>query len=112
VPWSYIKEVLELDHVTVGQARLNTAKKGKAINLERVWQDSLSFTYHDPLASFNNSRMTFALTARYGSRISGNRNVSAGLNGGVEIMVGEAVQEHVIAKDCGILLTNVLTPAS
>ena len=111
VPWSYIKEVLELDHVTVGQARLNTAKKGKAVNLQKVWQDSLSFTYHDPLASFNNSRMTFALTARYGSRTSGNRDVAAGLNGGVEIMVGEAVQEQVIAKDCGILLTNVLTPA-
>ena len=111
VPWSYIKEVLELEHVTVGQARLNTAKKGQAVNLQKVWQDTLSFTYHDPLASFNNNRMTFALTARYGSRTSGNREVSAGLNGGVEIMVGEAVQEQIIAKDCGILLTNVLTPA-
>jgi len=111
VPWSYIKEVLELEHVTVGQARLNTAKKGQAVNLQKVWQDTLSFTYHDPLASFNNNRMTFALTARYGSRTSGNRDVAAGLNGGVEIMVGESVQEQIIAKDCGILLTNVLTPA-
>nr|MDC2855437.1 hypothetical protein [Ningiella sp. W23] len=55
--------------------------------------------------------MTFALTARYGSRTSGNRDVAAGLNGGVEIMVGESVQEQIIAKDCGILLTNVLTPS-
>lgn len=110
VPWSYIKEVLELDYVTVGQARLNTAKKGNSVNLQQVWKDTLSFTYHDPLASFNNNRMTFALTARYGSRTSGNRDVAAGLNGGVEIMVGESVQEQVIAKDCGILLTNVLTP--
>ena len=109
VPWSYIKEVLELDYVTVGQARLNTAKKGNSVNLQQVWKDTLSFTYHDPLASFNNNRMTFALTARYGSRTSGNRDVAAGLNGGVEIMVGESVQEQVIAKDCGILLTNVLT---
>ncbi|MCG9710226.1 capsid protein [Pseudoalteromonas sp. Isolate3] len=110
VPWSYIKETLELEHVTVGQARLDTAKKGQEVNLQSAWKDSLSFTYHDPLASFQNNRMTFALTARYGARTSGNRDVSAGLNGGVEIMVGEAVQEQIIAKDCGILLTNVLNP--
>ena len=111
VPWSWIKEQLEIDHVNVGQARLNTAKKGKDLVLKRAFADNLSFTYHDPLASFQNKRMTFALTARYGSRTSGNRDVAAGLNGGVEIMVGEAVQEQIIAKDCGILLTNVLTPA-
>lgn len=111
VPWSWILEQLELEHINVGQARLNTAKKGKDVNLKRAFADNLSFTYHDPLASFQNQRMTFALTARYGSRVSSNRDVAAGLNGGVEVMVGEAVKEVVIAKDCGILLTNVLTPA-
>lgn len=35
VPWSYIKEVLELEHVTVGQARLNTAKKAKPLTYKR-----------------------------------------------------------------------------
>ncbi|MEM5546992.1 capsid protein [Pseudoalteromonas fuliginea] len=112
VPWSWIKEQLEIDHINVGQARLNTAKKGKELTLKRAFADNLSFTYHDPLASFQNKRMTFALTARYGSRVSSNRDVAAGLNGGVEVMVGEAVKEIVLAKDCGILLTNVLTPAS
>ncbi|WP_105198968.1 capsid protein [Pseudoalteromonas sp. T1lg10] len=112
VPWSYIKEVLELDFINVGQARLNTAKKGKPLQLQQAWADSLSFTYQDPLASLQNNRMTFALTARYGERTSGMRDVAAGLNGGVEIMVGEAVKEQVIAKDCGILLTNVLAPAA
>lgn len=55
--------------------------------------------------------MTFALTARYKNRVSGNRSVSAGLHGGTEVMVGESVEEQIIAKDCGMLLTDVLTPA-
>ncbi|OHU85522.1 MULTISPECIES: capsid protein [Pseudoalteromonas] len=112
VPWQFIKDQLELEHINIGQARLNTAKKGKEMMLQKAWKDSLSFTYHDPLANFQNKRMTFALTARYGDRKSGFREVSAGLNGGVEVMVGESVEEQVIAKDCGILLTDVLTPAA
>ena len=110
VPWSFIKDQLEIEHVNIGKARLNDAKKGQPMNLVRAWDDMLAFTYHDPLANFQNKRATFALTARYGNRVSQNRDVSAGLNGGVEIMVGEAVQEQVIAKDCGLLLTDVLTP--
>ena len=110
VPWSFIKDQLEMEHVNIGKARLNSAKKGQPLNLVRAWDDMLAFTYHDPLANFQNKRATFALTARYGSRVSQNRDVSAGLNGGVEVMVGEAVQEQVIAKDCGILMTDVLTP--
>jgi hypothetical protein len=48
------------------------------------------------------------LTAQYESRVSGERPVSAGLRGGVEVMVGESVRELAIAKDCGILLTEVI----
>jgi hypothetical protein len=109
VPWAFIKEALELDNILVGASRVNTAKKGKAPVLERAWQDILSFTYVDRLASFQNDRMTFCLTAQYGNRISGSREVSAGLRGGVEVMVGETVKEVALAKDAGILLTNVLT---
>ncbi|MEC4091830.1 capsid protein [Pseudoalteromonas rubra] len=111
VSWEWLKEKLELDHIFIGEARLNVAKKGKPMQMERAWKDSLAFTYHDPLANFQNRRMTFALTARYKDRKSGYREVAAGLNGGVEVMVGEAVEEQIIAKDCGMLLTDVLTPA-
>ncbi|NUZ10162.1 capsid protein [Pseudoalteromonas sp. McH1-7] len=111
VPWQFIKDQLEIEHINIGQARINTAKKGKSPVFERAWRDNLAFTYHDPLAGFENKRMTFALTARYKSRVSGNRSVSAGLHGGTEVMVGESVEEQIIAKDCGMLLTDVLTPA-
>lgn len=108
VPLSFIKEQLELDAINVGQSRVNTAKKGKAPTLSLAWQDSLAMTYVDPLASTQNSRMTFALTAQYKERVSGNKDVEAGLRGGKKVIVGETVKELAIAKDCGILLTNVL----
>ncbi|AOT08251.1 hypothetical protein [Pseudoalteromonas luteoviolacea] len=111
VPWAYIKESLEIEHINIGQARLNIAKKGKTPVFERAWGDNLAFTYHDPLASFENKRMTFGLTARYKNRESGNKPVSAGLRGGTKVIVGESVEEQIIAKGCGLLLTDVLTTA-
>lgn len=108
VPWEYIKEAFEIQNINVGQSRVNLAKKGKDIQLSSCWGDFLSATYIDPLANTQNGRMSFALTAQYDSRVSGERPVSAGLRGGVEIMVGESVRELSIAKDCGILLTDVI----
>lgn len=108
VPLSFIAEALELDSINVGQSRINTAKKGETVSLKRAWKDSLALTYVDPLASPNNNRMTFAFTAQYGDRVSGSREVAAGLRGGVEVQVGDTLCELAIAKDCGLLLTNVL----
>ena len=106
VPWEFIKEALELEKILVGTSRVNTAKKGKVMQLQRAWQDTLAMTYVDPLASTQNGRMTFAMTAQYGGRVSKERDVQAGLNGGVEVLVGEQVSELAIAKDCGLLLTG------
>jgi len=108
VPLKFLAEMLELDAINIGRSRVNTAKKGKSPVLSQAWQDSLAMTYVDPLASTMNNRMTFAMTAQYQDRVSGSREVSAGLRGGVEVQVGETVRELAIAKDCGILLTNVL----
>ena len=110
LPMSWLKDKLEIEYINIGEARVNIKKKGQGMKLERAWKDSMSLTYHDPLANFQNNRMTFALTARYGSRVSSNKPVAAGLRGGVKVLVGESVQEQLIAKDCGILLTDVLTP--
>jgi hypothetical protein len=108
VPWSFIKETFELENIYVGQARVNTQKKGKEMQLASAWSNFISLAHIDPLARTTNNRMTFALTAQYGDRTSGNRDVAAGLRGGVEVMVGESVKELVIAKHAAILLTDVV----
>jgi hypothetical protein len=108
VPWEYIKDTFELQNIYVGQARVNTKKKGQEMEVASTWGNFISLPYIDPLANTNNNRMTFALTAQYGDRISGNRDVSAGIRGGVEVMVGESVKELIIAKQAAILLTDVV----
>lgn len=108
VPWQYIKDTFELQNIYVGQARVNIKKKGQEMELASAWSNFISLPYIDPLARTTNNRMTFALTAQYGDRISGNRDVSAGIRGGVEVMVGESVKELIIAKQAAILLTDVV----
>lgn len=108
VPLKFITDTLEIEHVNIGAAFVNTAKKGKTPTYSRAWQDNLALTYVDPLASTQNSRMTFAMTAQYGTRVSSRRSVQAGLHGGTEVMVGESLCELAIAKECGILLTDTI----
>lgn len=108
VPWQYIKDTFELENIYVGQARVNTRKKGQDMQLASAWGNFIALPFIDRLANTNNNRMTFALTAQYGDRVSGNRDVQAGLRGGVEVMVGESVKELIIAKQAAILLTDVV----
>lgn len=111
VPLGFIQDTLGIDKVHVGQAWVNVAKKGETPKFEAAWGiDQMSFTRVDPLASTSNNRMTFALTAQYGDRISSKRDVAAGLDGGIEVLVGEKVRELAIAKDFGMLLNNLFTP--
>jgi hypothetical protein len=108
VPWQYIQDIFELQNIYVGQARVNTQKKGKDMQLASAWGNFISLAYIDPLANTNNNRMTFALTAQYGDRVSKNRDVATGIGDGTEILVGEAVKELIIAKQAAILLTDVV----
>lgn len=111
VPVEFIQDTLGIDKVHVGEAWVNTAKKGEAPKFTEAWgNDHISFTRSDPLANTKNNRMTFAFTAQFGDRISGRRDVAAGLDGGIELMVGEKVKELAIAKDYGMILTNLITP--
>ncbi|AZZ98258.1 hypothetical protein [Pseudoalteromonas sp. R3] len=111
VPMAFIQDTLGIDKIHIGEAMVNGAKKGENPKFERAWGNALSLTYIDPLASTKNNRMTFAMTAQYGERVSSRRDVSAGLDGGIEVLVGERVRELAIAKEYGMLLTNLFTPA-
>jgi hypothetical protein len=111
VPWEYIREQLELDHIRLGKSRLNIAKTGENPKLNYAWQNHFSMNYIDPLAGFSIPRMTFALTARTPEgRISGNRRLAMGVGEGTQVMVGEKTKPVAIAKDCGVLFKNPLRP--
>jgi hypothetical protein len=103
-----VAELFEVQAIHVGQHRLNTAKKGQAANLQRVWGKHISLTYIDPNADTNGG-VTFGLTAQWGTRLSGQeRDSKIGLRGGVRVRVGESVDERIVAPMAGYLIENAV----
>ena len=104
-----VAEQLELEEIIVGQSYQNTAKKGQAATVARLWGNFCSLIYQDPLATVTGDRMTFALTAQHGNRISGkNPDPNCGLKGGITVRSGEIVKEFISADDLGYLFSNVI----
>lgn len=104
-----LAELLEVGRVLIGQSRINTARVGKPMMLERVWGNAISLTYQNPSASFQAGGLTFALTAQWGTRIAGEYAVATmGLRGGTVVRAGESVAELAIAPHAGFLLQNVI----
>jgi hypothetical protein len=90
-------DLFELEQVVVGESWVNTAKKGQTASLSRVWGKHALLYYFNPLADTQGG-MTFALTAQWGERVSGERpDPDIGLRGGTRVRVGESVNEHIIA---------------
>ncbi|WP_321392821.1 hypothetical protein [Emcibacter sp.] len=103
-----LARLLEVDRVLVGPSRKDTARKGQAVNLARIWGPAISLTYIDPLAD-SDGGLTFGFTAEYGSRQSGSeQDKSIGMWGGQRVRVGESLDEKIIAPAVGYLITDVL----
>ncbi|TSD86017.1 phage capsid protein [Mycobacterium sp. KBS0706] len=104
-----VADLLELDEVVVGQSRLNTARKGQAANLARVWGNHASFIYRNRNFSFRSPDLTFAATAQWGDKIAGSMPDSKiGLRGGERVRMGESVRELVIAGYAGYLIQDAV----
>lgn len=103
-----IADLFELEEVLVGEAFVNSAKKGQAVSLARTWGKHISLMYRDTLANTRRG-MTFAMTAEFGSRIAGaeyDKNI--GLRGGQRVRVGESVKELLTANDLGYFIENAV----
>lgn len=109
VPGAALASLLEVDEVLVGQSWLNSAKKGQAVTLGRVWGKHAALIRRDTLATTQNGRATFGFTAEFGSRVAGSRtDPDIGLRGGERVRVGESVKEVIVANDLGYLFTNAV----
>lgn len=103
-----IADLFEVDQVLVGESWLNTAKKGQATSLQRVWGKHLLLYYFNPLADTQGG-LTFALTAQFGTRVAGQApDPNIGLRGGIRVRVGESVHEHIIATLAGYLVQDAV----
>lgn len=99
-----------ISKVLVGDAFYNTARPGQAAALARAWGKHIALIHINPIASPSpNGGITFGLTATYGTKIAGRiEDKNIGLQGGVNIRVGERIKELVVAKDTGYLIQNAV----
>ena len=103
-----IADLFELDDVLVGEGWLNTAKKGQAASLARVWGKHVAMIYRDVMAGPQNGT-TFGFTAQFGNRIAGAmEDKDIGMRGGQRVRTGESVKELITANDLGFFLQNAV----
>lgn len=109
-----IAELFELEEVIVGQAWVNSAKKGQSASYTRLWGKHCALLHHDPEATMSvNGGVTFGLTAH--QRVgNANRLVwtrpdpDIGLYGGTRVRAGESLKELIIAASAGYFIEDAV----
>ena len=102
-----IADLFELERINVGDAWANTAKKGQAASLSRLWGNDCLLHYTDPTILNPQMGMTFGFTAEYQKFAGENPDKDIGPRGGFVVRCGEYVDEHIMAPDCAYLIKNV-----
>lgn len=101
-------ELFELDEVLVGDGWINTAAKGQAPTVVRLWGNHAAFIHRNMNAD-TEFGITFGFTARWGNRIGGFvEDPDMGMRGGRRARAGESVKEVITANDLGYLFTNAV----
>lgn len=103
-----LAELLEISSIIVGATRHNTARKGQAPTIERLWDGFCAFHYVKPAGQLTDD-ITWGLTASWQGAVAHRKILEPGqlgLRGGVKVTVGDSVNEHVIAKEAGYLFTG------
>jgi hypothetical protein len=103
-----VADLFELEEILVGEARVNTARKGQAMSLSQAWGKHLALLHRDKTAD-TRSGVTFGVTAQFGTRVAGSiPDKDIGLRGGERVRAGESVQEVITAADLGFFIQNAV----
>lgn len=105
MPLEFLKTLLGLDEILVGEGWVNTAAKGQTPNVTRIWGKSAALLYRSSVSVDTNS-MSFGITAQWGDRLSATyQEPKKGMRGATIVRVGESVKELVLANDLGYLFS-------
>ncbi len=102
-------DLFELVDVFVGAGFANTAKKGQAVAMARVWGKHAAFLYRDRTAG-PQSGVTFGFTAEWGGLFVPPpiADDKIGLTGAKRVRVGDRVKEIVTAPELGYYFQNAV----
>ena len=102
-----IADLLELDEVIVGEALVNTARRGQTATLTRTWGKHISLIYRNRQAAPQRD-VTFGMTVPFGQPVAGAwEDKDIGLRGGTKVRAGESVCELITCPDAAYFLQNV-----
>jgi hypothetical protein len=103
-----IRDLFGLSKIIVGRAVYQTTKEGQTVSVGNVWGKHAALLYQ-PDNITGRGEPAFCATFQWGDRVARSaQKFDAGLRGGEEIIVGEAVKETVIASFAGHLFTNAI----
>lgn len=101
-----LARLLELDEVLVGEGFVNTAKRGQAAVMSRVWGKHAAFMYRETPSAVANAT-TWGFSAQFGERTARSYfDDTVGLEGGEVVVVGESLGEIVAAPDLSYFFQN------
>lgn len=101
-------EALELEEILIGEAWINTARRGQAATFSRVWGKSAALIYSSQTAA-QLRQPSFGWTAQFGNYVAGSiPEPKKGLRGGELVRVGETVKEVIAAQECGYLFQTAI----
>lgn len=101
-------DFFELQDVQVGAGFVNTAKRGQAVSMSRVWGKHAAFIYRDRSAG-PQAGVTFGFTASRGDKTAGTIDEpKKGLRGSTLVRVGERKLEVISAPDVGYFFQNAV----
>lgn len=108
-PIDYVKSLLKIKDLYIGDVEIDFAKDGLTPNVQNVWKDSnIIFFYKNPDAT-PKAGITFGYTAEFGSRaISTYFDPDPGVSGVTKIKGAEKLIELIVAPECGFLLKNCI----
>lgn len=108
VPLEFLKEFFGLQNLYVGEATVNSAKKGQTPTLTGAWANHISLLYLNPVAEVDMG-LTFGMTAEFeGRQISTYFDEDRGAKGAQIVRGVEQNKDIIIAKECGYLIQNVI----
>jgi hypothetical protein len=102
-----VAELLEVQRILVGSARVNIKKPGENPVIARTWGNVVAGQFIDSTADTTGG-ITFGFTAQNGQKVAGTKQADMGLHGGKLVRSGESVKELIVANRAGFLLEDVL----
>jgi hypothetical protein len=103
-----VADFFEVKEVVVGASFVNTARKGQAPVMSRVWGKHAAALFISQDAA-DADQPTFGFTAQFGDRIAGTMDEpKKGLRGSVMVRVGESVKEVISASASAYYFENAV----